>query len=51
MNDFIAFMQKILGLFQVKFTVYGHSISFWDVFIWCLVVSTVFGFIAHILSD
>lgn len=51
MNGFIACMQKIMELMQYKFMVYGHSVSFWDVFIWCFVTSVLIAFIVNLLSD
>lgn len=51
MNDFVRFMDKIIDLFQMEFVMYGHSISFWDIFIWFLVVSTVISFIVNVLKN
>ncbi|MFQ9763230.1 MAG: hypothetical protein ACLRYE_08340 [Gemmiger formicilis] len=35
MEQFTAIFTAVLELFQHKFTLYGFTISYWDVLIWC----------------
>ena len=37
MEQFTAIFTAVLGLFQHKFTLYGFTISYWDVLVWCLI--------------
>ena len=41
---------RVLDLFRHKFTLYGFTISYWDVLIWSLVAGIVVSFIKGLLT-
>ena len=45
-----VFFSAVLGLFRHKFTLYGFTISYWDVLIWSLVAGIVISFIKGLLT-
>ena len=49
MEQFTAIFTAVLGLFQHKFTLYGFTISYWDVLVWCLIACIVISFIKGLL--
>ena len=49
MEQFTAIFTAVLGLFQHKFTLYGCTISYWDVLVWCLIAGIVISFIKGLL--
>lgn len=50
MAEFTAIVTAVLGLFRHKFTLYGFTISYWDVLIWSLVAGIVISFIKGLLT-
>ena len=50
MDEFIAIFTAVLDLFRHKFTLYGFSISYWDVLVWSLIAGIVISFIKGLLS-
>lgn len=49
-NSFAAVCTAVLDLFRHKFTLYGFTISYWDVLIWSLVAGIVISFIKGLLT-
>lgn len=49
MEQFTAIFTAVLGLFQHKFTLYGFTISYWDMLVWCLIAGIVISFIKGLL--
>ena len=49
MEQFTAIFTAVLGLFQHKFTLYGLTISYWDVLVWWLIACIVISFIKGLL--
>lgn len=49
MAEFTAIVTAVLALFQHKFTLYGFSISYWDVLVWCLIAGIIISFIKGLL--
>lgn len=45
------FFQLIIKFFQIPITVYGFTFSFWDVFLFTIVVSIIAYFIGGVLYD
>ena len=50
MAEFTAIVTAVLGVFRHKFTLYGFTISYWDVLIWSLVAGIVISFIKGLLT-
>lgn len=50
MEQFAAVCTAVLDLFRYKFTLYGFTISYWDVLIWSLVAGIVISFIKGLLT-
>ena len=50
MEQFAAVCTAVLDLFRHKFTLYGFTISYWDVLIWSLVAGIVISFIKGLLT-
>ena len=50
MGQFAAVCTAVLDLFRHKFTLYGFTISYWDVLIWSLVAGIVISFIKGLLT-
>ena len=50
MAQFAAVCTAVLDLFRRKFTLYGFTISYWDVLIWSLVAGIVISFIKGLLT-
>ncbi len=51
MNDFVLIMQKIISLLKIKFVMYGHPISFWDIGVWVLIVGILIAIICAFLGN
>lgn len=49
MEDFTAICTAVLKLFQHKFTLYGFTLSYWDMLVWCLIAGIVISFIKGLL--
>ena len=49
MDDLTAIFTAVLGLFRHKFTLYGFTISYWDVLVWCLIAGIIISFIKGLL--
>ena len=47
MEDLQALISSVFGLFQIEFTVYGFTLSFWQV----LCFSVVAGVVAWIIGE
>lgn len=45
MGDLVALMDSTLSLFKIKFTIYGYTMSFWEIFLWVILAGIVVGFI------
>lgn len=39
-----------LAVFQVEFTIFGFTLSMWDVFLWSAVAGLILGFIGGLFS-
>lgn len=50
MDGFIALMTVILDGFNQPFTVYGFTLSFYDIWLWSIIGCIVAAFIGHMLS-
>lgn len=51
MEDFALFVHAVISLFKVEFTIYGFTLSWWQVFLWSIVASLLIWFIGRIFSD
>ena len=51
MEVLLGFFKGIYDLFQVEMNVYGFIFSFWDVFMFSLIVSVIFGFLGRVLHE
>ena len=49
MEHFTAIFTAVLVLFQHKFTLYGFTICYWDVLVWCLIACIVISFLKGLL--
>ena len=49
MDDLTAIFTAVLGLFRHKFTLYGFTISYWDVLVWGLIAGIIISFIKGLL--
>lgn len=45
MDDFVAIVTAVIGLFKTQFTLYGFTLSYWDVMIWTLVAGILIAFL------
>lgn len=50
MEEFTAIVTAVLDLFRHKFMLYGFSISYWDVLVWCLIAGIIISFIKGLLT-
>lgn len=41
MEDFAAMLALPVQLMQIKFTLYGFTLSFWDILLWGMVATVV----------
>ena len=41
MEDFAAMLALPVQLMQIEFTLYGFTLSFWDILLWGMVASVV----------
>ena len=51
MNDFVLIMEKIIALLKIEFTMYGVTISFWQIGLWVAVATIVVMVIVAFLSN
>lgn len=49
MDDLTAIFTAVLWLFRHKFTLYGFTLSYWDVLVWCLIAGIIISFIKGLL--
>ena len=41
MSDIAALFSYVIRLFQIEFTLYGHTFSLWEVFVFSVVASLI----------
>lgn len=51
MEFIVTFLGNIYNLFNTPMDIYGFIFSFWDVLIFGIVVSVVFGFVRHMFFE
>lgn len=47
---FSAYFTQILNFFQIPLVIYGYTFTIWDVFLFSLFASILFGFVGRLLS-
>lgn len=50
MEDFGAMLTATLEIFQIDFTLYGFTFSFWDVFKWSIVAGLLIWFLGGLFG-
>ena len=50
MEVLVSFFAVIIEGFQMPFTVYGFTFSFWDLMIFSVVMSVLVGFVGRVLN-
>lgn len=50
MNDFKALFQSCVALLKTEFTLYGFTMSWWQVFFWSAIVGIVIWFLKEVFS-
>jgi len=51
LSDFGALINATVQLFSVKFTIYGFTFSFWEVFLFGIAASIIGWFLAKFFLD
>jgi len=51
LSDFSALISATVQIFSVEFTIYGFTFSFWEVFLFGIVVSIIGWFLAKLFLD
>lgn len=51
LSDFLAVMAAVLEFFKIPFTIYGVTISLWQVLMFSALASVLIGFIARLIND
>ena len=51
MQHFVQFMGMIYNLFNLPINIYGFEFSLWQVFMFGLIVSIIFGFVGRMIHD
>ncbi len=50
MEDMKAVISATLAVFKVEFTIFGFTLSMWDVFLWSIVAGLILAFIGGLFS-
>ncbi len=50
MSDFSDFMSATLAVFQTEFTLFGFTLSYWDVFLWSAIAGIIIMIVRRILN-
>lgn len=50
MDAFFQLMSGIVSCMQVPMEIWGFSFSLWDVFLFSMISTVVFGFIGHLFN-
>ncbi len=50
MEDFINIMRSAYNFFQIPFEIYGFELTFWDIFMFVLVIGIILGFLGGLFS-
>lgn len=50
MEDMKSVISATLAVFKVEFTIFGFTLSMWDVFLWSIVAGVILGFIGGLFS-
>lgn len=50
MELFTSMMETVLDIFQIDFTIFGITLNFWQVFLFCLIAGVVAWFVGVVIS-
>lgn len=50
MGDFISIMEMLVMFFKRGFVIYGFTLSFWDIFMFCIIFPMLIYFISELFS-
>lgn len=51
MEYFLALMAQVYELLNMKMDIYGFTFSFWDIIMFGLIVTALFGFVRHMFYE
>ena len=50
-SDFGAIIGKVLEMLKYEFVLFGYTLSFWDIGIWCIIVTVLLLFISQLINS